>query len=206
MGVSVLISAWMLGALGGVHCAAMWLPAISARDAGAGARPRSCPQRPCSGARLHHGGRHLHALGAPRSAGALALNAAALAPLQRVFYITANVFLVLLGLSLVVRSWRTPLLQRAGARLFGVVLPGGEPTEAAFVGLRGDHVLGGGVDDLRGGRVVGQLLGQRGQSGHTRCTAAASASRGPNLSHGMLVRLATERSTARHFALPRRRY
>jgi sulfite exporter TauE/SafE len=55
------------------------------------------------------------------------MNAAALAPLQRMFYFAANVFLVLLGLSLVVRSWRTPLLQRAGARLFGAVLPAIKP-------------------------------------------------------------------------------
>ena len=133
MAVSVLISAWMLGALGGLHCAAMcggFFAAISARDADAASAPL-LPAATVLGREVaYHGGRvaTYMLLGAAfGSAGALAMNAAALMPLQRMFYFAANAVLVLLGFSLVVRSWRTPLLQRAGARLFGAVLPAFKP-------------------------------------------------------------------------------
>jgi uncharacterized protein len=134
MGLSVLISAWMVGALGGLHCAAMcggFLAAFSARDAGAATPAPLLPAATVLGREIaYHGGRvaTYMILGAAfGTAGALAMNAVALAPLQRMFYFAANLILVLLGLSLVVQSWRTPLLQSAGARLFGAVLPAVKP-------------------------------------------------------------------------------
>ncbi len=131
MGVSVLISAWLVGALGGLHCLAMcggFLAATGARD------PVSMPLLPLAAIirreAAYHGGRlaTYMLLGAVfGTAGAAAMNAAALAPLQRMLYFAANVLLVLLGLRLVGRSLQVPLLQSAGARIFGAVLPTIEP-------------------------------------------------------------------------------
>src|SRR5262249_55614721 len=57
------------------------------------------------------------------AAGAATLNTAALLPLQRTLYIGANVFLILMGLSLVLRAPGITWLQRAGGRFFAAVLP-----------------------------------------------------------------------------------
>lgn len=130
MGVSVLISAWLIGALGGLHCLAMcggFLAAATARDAGAAVPTPLLPAATVLGREVaYHGGRvaTYMILGAAfGTAGALAMNAAALAPLQRTFYFAANLLLIALGLHLAGRSSPIPLLQTAGARVFGAVLP-----------------------------------------------------------------------------------
>jgi uncharacterized protein len=148
MGVSVLISAWLVGALGGLHCLAMcggFIAATSARDAGVAAPTPLLPAATVLRREAaYHGGRiaTYTLLGAAfGTAGVVAMNAAALAPLQRTFYFVANLFLVLLGLSLVGRSWRIPLLQSAGSRMFGAILPAVKP----FLhqpGMTGRVVLG----------------------------------------------------------------
>jgi len=127
MGASVLISAWLVGALGGLHCLAMcggFLAAAGARDA------ESAPLLPAAALVrrevAYHCGRvaTYMILGAVfGAAGALALNAASIAPWQRGFYLVGNVFLVLLGASLAIGSQRKPWLQASGARVFGAVLP-----------------------------------------------------------------------------------
>ncbi len=69
------------------------------------------------------------------------MNAAALVPFQRMFYVAANVFLIALGIRLVVRSSQFALLQGAGARMFGAVLPTIKPL-LALPGTTGRIVLG----------------------------------------------------------------
>ncbi len=134
MSLSVLLSAWLVGALGGLHCLAMcggFLAATSTRDAGA---PSQAPLLPAAAIfwrqTAYHGGRvatYMMLGAAFGAAGAAAMNAAALAPLQRVFYLAANAFLILLGLHLVGRSTHVLVLQSAGARMFGAVLPAIKP-------------------------------------------------------------------------------
>lgn len=145
--MSVLISAWVVGALGGLHCAAMcggFLAAISARDAHASSVPL-LPAATVLGREVaYHGGRvaTYMILGAAfGTAGALAMNAAALAPLQRVFYFAANLFLIALGVRLVVPSSQFVLLQSAGARMFGAVFPAIKPL-LAQPGATGRIMLG----------------------------------------------------------------
>jgi hypothetical protein len=148
MGLSVLISAWLVGALGGLHCLAMcggFLAAAGARDAGAAGSAPILPAATLLGREAaYHAGRlgTYMLLGAAfGTAGAMAMNAAALVPLQRIFYVVANLFLVLLGVSLVARSWRIPVLHSAGSRMFGAVLPVFKPL-LCKPGLTGRVVLG----------------------------------------------------------------
>ena len=130
MGLSVLISAWLVGALGGMHCVAMcggFVAATSARDADAAVSVPLLPAATVLAREFaYHGGRlatYMMLGAAFGTAGAWAMDAAALAPLQRMFYVAANVFLVFLGLGLLNRSSPFPALQNAGGRLFGAVLP-----------------------------------------------------------------------------------
>jgi len=131
MALSVLISAWLVGALGGVHCLAMcggFMAAISARDrvTADGTAPL-LPARAIVRQQLaYHAGRiaTYMALGAAfGTAGAAVLQAADLLPVQRALYVIANVFLLVLGLSLVSRSTGVAWLQRAGGTAFGAALP-----------------------------------------------------------------------------------
>ena len=69
------------------------------------------------------------------------MNAAALVPLQRVFYLAANLMLVLLGLRLAGRWTQIRLLQSAGAKMFGAVVPAIKPL-LQRPGLTGRVVLG----------------------------------------------------------------
>jgi uncharacterized protein len=150
MVLSVLISAWLLGTLGSVHCLAMcggFVAAAAARD-GAGAAGGAAPLLPASAIirrqALYHAGRlTCYALlgAASGAAGAAALNATALLPLQRALYIGANVFLLLLGLSLALRTPGVTALQRAGARLFAGVLPAMRPL-LSLPGATGRIALG----------------------------------------------------------------
>lgn len=131
MAFSVLISAWLVGALGGVHCLAMcggFMAAIWARDraTGDGTAPL-LPARAIVRQQLgYHAGRiaTYMLLGAAfGAAGAAALQAADLLPVQRALYVIANIFLLILGLSLVTRSTGVAWLQRVGGTAFGAVLP-----------------------------------------------------------------------------------
>ena len=75
---------------------------------------------------VYHAGRlaSYAALGAAFGvAGAATLEAGVLLPLQRTLYVVANIFLLLLGLSVAVGLPGITPLQRAGAKLFGRLLP-----------------------------------------------------------------------------------
>ncbi|HEX4523534.1 MAG TPA: sulfite exporter TauE/SafE family protein [Casimicrobiaceae bacterium] len=125
MGLSVIISAWLVGALGGMHCMAMCgglLAAMTTRD---GVAKPMLPARAIATRQLvYQVGRISTALlGAAFGAtGALALHAADYLPLQRALYAAANVFLLLLGASLVFATPGSAWLQRTGAKAFGTVL------------------------------------------------------------------------------------
>lgn len=127
MTASILISAWLVGVAGGVHCLAMcggFLGAAVARDSlGAPLLPAAAIVRR---ELVYHAGRlaSYAALGAAFGlAGAATLEAAALLPLQRVLYVAANVFLLALGLGVAIGPPGIAPLQSAGAKLFGRVLP-----------------------------------------------------------------------------------
>lgn len=127
MGISLLISAWLVGAFGGWHCFSMCgglLAAVGTRDAVT--RPL-LPARTVTLRQLaYHAGRitTYALLGmAFGTVGALALSAAALLPLQRALYLAANIFLLLLGVNLALGTPGVAWLQRAGAAAFSGVLP-----------------------------------------------------------------------------------
>lgn len=131
MGLSVLISAWLFGVLGGMHCMAMCgglLAAVGTRDGGA--KPM-LPARTIAARQLAYqvGRISTYALlGAVfGAAGALALHAADYLPLQRALYAAANVFLLLLGASLAFAVPGSGWLQRTGAQAFGAVLKTTQP-------------------------------------------------------------------------------
>ena len=127
MSLALLASAWLVGALGGLHCAAMCgglLAAVTARDA-AGPRPllsRTALARRQLG---YHAGRlsTYALLGAVfGAAGSLTVSAVALLPFQRSLYIAANVVLLCLGASLVIRVPAVHALQRVGVASLAPVL------------------------------------------------------------------------------------
>ena len=147
MAFSLLISAWLFGTLGGVHCLGMcggFVAATSARDAakaGAPLLPAALIVRRQLG---YHAGRVFcyAALGAAfGAAGAAALDAALLLPVQRTLYVGANILLLLLGLSIALGTPGVAGLQRAGAKLFGAVLPALRPL-LARPGVTGRVALG----------------------------------------------------------------
>jgi hypothetical protein len=131
MAFSVLISAWLVGVLGGVHCLAMcggFMAAISVRDGKAiGGAVALLPARVIVRRQLdYHAGRlGAYALlgAALGAAGAVALRAADFMSIQRALYVVANGFLLLLASGLVTRSASLQGLQRVGARAFGAALP-----------------------------------------------------------------------------------
>ncbi len=94
MGLSVLISAWLVGALGGLHCLTMcggFLAAVATRDGG----PQPLlPARSVAARQLtYHAGRiaTYSLLGAAfGAAGAAIVDAADFVPLQRALYLAAN--------------------------------------------------------------------------------------------------------------------
>ena len=130
MAASILISAWLVGVAGGVHCLAMcggFLGAAVARDSvGASGAPLLPAGAIVRRELVYHAGRltGYAALGAAFGvAGAATLEAGALLPLQRGLYVTANLLLLLLGISVAIGLPGIAPLQRAGARLFGRLLP-----------------------------------------------------------------------------------
>jgi sulfite exporter TauE/SafE len=151
MALSVIVSAWLVGLLGGVHCLAMcggFVAAAAMRDGGgsggAGGGVKVAPLVPARTLAFRQLGYHAGRVGAYAllgaafgAAGATALRAAELIPIQRTLYVVANGFLVLLALSVVTRhpfgisfptfgisfSMALQPLQRAGAKAFGAALP-----------------------------------------------------------------------------------
>ncbi len=132
MSIGLLVSAWLVGTLGGLHCVAMCgglLGAIGARDA-ASTQPLQPARTLVVRQATYHAGRIItySLLGALFGAlGAAALGIVDLLPLQRAIYILANVFLLLLGTSLVLRTPGVPIMQRFGARAFAPVLRAMQP-------------------------------------------------------------------------------
>ena len=131
MATGLLFSAWLVGALGGVHCVAMcggFAAALAARDHKI--RAASAPLLPAGAIMRQQLGYHAGRLATYMllgtvfgAAGAAALDAAVLLPVQRTIYVLANIFLLLLGVSLATRTVGIPWLQRAGASAFGKTLP-----------------------------------------------------------------------------------
>ena len=127
MSVALLVSAWLVGALGGVHCVAMCgglVSAIGARDA-ARAQPMLHARTIARRHAAYHAGRIFTyaTLGAVfGAAGAAALGTVEVLSIQRVMYVLANVLLLVLGASLVARVSGLVLLQRAGAASFAPLL------------------------------------------------------------------------------------
>jgi sulfite exporter TauE/SafE len=118
MSIGVLVSAWLVGALGGLHCLAMCgglLGAIGARDA--------------AQTQALHPARTIVVRQATYHAGRLATYSllGALFGALRAIYILANVFLLLLGTSLVLRTPGVPIMQRFGARAFAPALKALQP-------------------------------------------------------------------------------
>jgi uncharacterized protein len=128
--LSLLISAWLVGALGGFHCLAMcggFTTAIASRNERA--RGGVAPLLPARAIVLqqlgYHAGRvttYMLLGTAFGAAGAVALQAAYLLPVQRAMYVVANTFLLLLGVSLATRVAGVAWLQRAGTGAFGATL------------------------------------------------------------------------------------
>jgi len=129
MALSVLISAWLAGALGGVHCLAMcggFIAATAARDRAIDGAPL-LPLRALARRQLvYHAGRIATyvLLGAAfGGAGGAALDAAALLSWQRALYLGANGLLLLLAASVAFGRPAVPWLERAGAAAFASLLP-----------------------------------------------------------------------------------
>ena len=127
MSIGLLISAWLVGALGGLHCIAMcggFMGAIAARDA-AGALPlRPARAIVISQAGYHAGRLFMYAIiGALFGAlGATLIASIDLLPLQRATYAIANALLLVLGAGLMLRMPALPMLQRLGMRAFAPLL------------------------------------------------------------------------------------
>ena len=146
MSAGLLASAWLVGALGGAHCFAMCgglFGAAAAREASL-----AKPLVPARTLVLRQASYHLGRIGtyallgaAFGAAGSAALAAVDLAPLQRVIYVAANVFLLLLGAGLVVRVRALAVLQRAGAAGFAPLLHAMQPVLRA-PGAAGRVALG----------------------------------------------------------------
>jgi sulfite exporter TauE/SafE len=127
VGLSVLVSAWLLGTLGGLHCFAMCgglLTAVAMRD---GASSPLLPARTIAARQLGYQAGRIATyamLGtAFGAAGAFAMTAVDFLPLQRALYLAANLLLLVLGVNLALGTHGVPWLQRRGAAAFGRLLP-----------------------------------------------------------------------------------
>jgi sulfite exporter TauE/SafE len=125
--LSALIGAWLAGVLGGAHCLAMcggFLAALS--SAGAPSQPlvpaRSLVWRqlPYNLGRVTTYGVLGAAVGAAGGASLLTVHAL---PLQRALFVTANLFLVALGVGIVWRREGAGAIQRAAAGVFTRLAP-----------------------------------------------------------------------------------
>jgi uncharacterized protein len=122
---SALIGAFLAGLLGGLHCFAMcsgWI-AVAVRPAGPVELQPAGMLR--AGQAANHAGRitTYMVLGAAFGAAGGAALALAVAPIQRVLYIIANLALLLLALSLVGRGVQFAALEKLGLTLFLRFLP-----------------------------------------------------------------------------------
>jgi sulfite exporter TauE/SafE len=131
--LSALISAWIAGTLGGAHCLAMcggFLAAMSGAAAPSNARP-ILPARALILRQIPYNvGRIVTyaLLGAAfGAAGAATMSASAGLPLQRALYVVANVFLLALALAIAGPRGGIAWLERAGAALFGRLVPAMRP-------------------------------------------------------------------------------
>ncbi len=149
MAYSALISAWLVGALGGLHCLAMcggFMAAIAARDgaAGDGTAPL-LPARTIAWQQLGYQAGRIATymlLGAAFGlGGAAALKLAGVLSIQRTMYVLANLFLLALGIKLALNAHGIGWLQHAGARTFGAMLPVARPL-LRQPGIRGRVALG----------------------------------------------------------------
>lgn len=122
---SALIGAFLAGLLGGVHCLAMcggWIAVTGGQGA-------ASPLLPAAVLRWRQGlsqaGRlsTYVVLGALAGAAGGAAFALALGPLQRGLYVTANLLLLVLALSIALRGTALVPLERAGLALFRRLLP-----------------------------------------------------------------------------------
>jgi uncharacterized protein len=126
-----LIGAWLVGALGGLHCLVMcggFMAVIAARDrSDGGVTAPLFPIRTIVRRQFgYHAGRvatYVLLGTAFGAAGVATLWATDLLFVQRAIYVIANVFLLLLGLSLATRKTGVAWLQRVGAGAFGKALP-----------------------------------------------------------------------------------
>lgn len=128
MSWSPLISAWLAGTLGGVHCVAMCGGFVAALAARHGAQ--TAPLRRATTILWHQLPYHLGRVSSYvllgvgfGAAGGMALAAANLLPLQRALYVVANLFLLVLAVGIAMRAGGGGGLQRAGASLFARLLP-----------------------------------------------------------------------------------
>ena len=118
MTLGTLVGAWLVGALGGVHCAAMCgglVSAVAARDAAAAAPRLRAVGRAHA---VYHAGRiaTYALLGAAFGLAGISVRLAGdVAVVQRAAYVVASAFLLRLAASLVVRVRPERALQRAGA-------------------------------------------------------------------------------------------
>ena len=147
MALSVLISAWLVGILGGLHCMSMcggFVAATAARDRTGDTSPL-LPRRAIVRQQMgYHAGRIFTyaLLGTAFGAGGAALlRANDVLTLQRTMFVFANVLLLVLGVSLALNTQGRGWLQRAGARAFAAVLPSVRPL-LRQPGMRGRLALG----------------------------------------------------------------
>jgi uncharacterized protein len=122
---SALIGAFLAGLLGGMHCFAMcggWIAAVAAPGGGVPLQPSRLLR---AGQAATHAGRLTTyvLLGAAFGAAGGAAFAVAVAPLQRGLYVVANVMLLVLAFSLVLRGVAFGGLERAGLAVFRNLLP-----------------------------------------------------------------------------------
>ena len=139
MSWGLLLSAWLAGTLGGVHCVSMcggFVAAISARDSARhnGGTPLLPARRLLAGALTYHAGRigTYMAWGAILgAAGVFAIDIAGGSTFQRALYPGANILSLLVGLALLSRGVGVMPLQRVGARAFSALLPALRPLAVA---------------------------------------------------------------------------
>lgn len=126
MASALLVSAFLAGLVGGLHCAAMcggFVAATAARDR---ARPLVPARALVTAQAAYHGGRIVSYAGLGAlfgAAGAATLGAIDLRPVQQALYVVANLLLVLLAFAIATRVTVMPWLARAGLGVFARVLP-----------------------------------------------------------------------------------
>jgi hypothetical protein len=132
MAQSALISAFLAGLLGGLHCLAMcggYVAALAAGRSPADPEP-ILPARALLFRQIAaNAGRIVTyaALGAAvGTVGGVALGASWV-PLQRILYVTANVLLLLLAIGVARGTSPFAWLERAGLRLYAMLLPAARP-------------------------------------------------------------------------------